>query len=1518
MKHQTRNKTRFLAGLLTLALVLAGLFASLPAPQVARAQLDVVHYIPPFYATYTLYLDSRLYLSTPSTTSVNVTVKDGANTSIWSGTISNASPTFVDVATTVLASDSQLNQVQTNGLVVTADAPIYANVRHSVNNQGGSLTAKGLAALGTRFRAGVVRDRDTAVDEAYVGVFISVMATEDGTTVNFDDIKPGVVFYGTSFSGSPATSDPISVVLDANESYVIGIRGSTYAPGTAPFNEVNGTLITSDKPIAVNTGSWLASLVPLVGDMGIDQIVPEDRLALEYILMQGNGGGGDLETPVVVATADNTDIYVNGGGAPFATLQAGDYAFLDGQYLNGNMLVTATLPIYIYQTMAGELNNARTPGMNFIPPLDATSPSSVDNIPSVDWLGDATVNILARNGAGVWVNGSPIGVSPSAVTGTSDWVTYRVTGLSGNVTVMSTAAVAVQFTNVSGKVGAAGYYAGLPLVYRDFGDLPAAYNLTTSDDNGARHATSGLFLGAAVDGEDDGQESANADGDDTNGTDDEDGVTVPGAWTEGADGGVLDVIVTGGSGCLSAWLDWAGDDNFSGANDQILDMVEVTAGTNNITFDVPVGTAGVDYYTRFRLVPDTGLSGDCSDDTPLATTGLASGGEVEDHLLSIEIGGGNEPPTADAGGPYSGDEGSAIALDGATADDPDSDPLTYDWSVNSTLCSFDDPTALNPNLTCSDDGTYQVTLTVTDGVNDPVSDSASVTVDNVPPSVDADNPVVTVDEGDTAFNAGDFFDPGQDDVTFTASIGTVTVQTGSTGSAGIFLDSGQNLGATRSIDVDLGDLDGDGDLDAFVANFDWTTNPPNKVWLNQGGAQGGTPGVFVDSGQNLGSSKSYGVRLGDLDGDGDLDAFVANCFGQANKVWLNDGSGAFSDSGQNLGDRDSVGVALADLDGDLDLDVYVVNEHNQPDQVYLNDGHGIFSDTGQNLGNSASNRVELRDLDGDDDLDAFVACRDNQPNKVWLNDGTGTFADSGQALGSSWSYGVDMGDFDGDGDQDAFVGNWQGQANKVWLNDGTGIFFDSGQDLGNHQSVGIDMGDVDSDGDLDAFVNNYNQGNQVYLNDGVGTFSDSGQSLGSSMSYDVRLGDLDGDGDLDAFVANFSSQADKVWLNQTDPVDGRWSWEFDTDDGPAESQTVTITADDGDPSNNIGTAQFELIVNNVAPTATFTNDGPVDEGSSFNLTLTDPYDPSTADTAAGFEYAFDCGDGAGYSAWSSTNSATCPTDDNGVRSVKGKIRDKDGGVNEYTASVEVNNVAPTIEGLTAPLDPVDIGNQPVSVEVAFSDPGTADTHDVTWDWGDLNSDTQYGTTSPASQGHTYTEAGVYVVTVTVTDDDGGSASQTYEFIVIYDPEGGFVTGGGWIMSPAGAYAADPTLTGKANFGFVSKYKKGASVPTGNTNFQFKAGDLHFHSSSYQWLVIAGARAKYKGVGTINGEGNYGFMLTATDAELTSSTDVDLFRIKIWDRDNGDVVVYDNQMGSDDDGYDGTEIGGGNIKVHTAK
>ena len=183
----------------------------------------------------------------------------------------------------------------------------------------------------------------------------------------------------------------------------------------------------------------------------------------------------------------------------------------------------------------------------------------------------------------------------------------------------------------------------------------------------------------------------------------------------------------------------------------------------------------------------------------------------------------------------------------------------------------------------------------------------------------------------------------------------------------------------------------------------------------------------------------------------------------------------------------------------------------------------------------------------------------------------------------------------------------------------------------------------------------------------------------------------------------------------------------------------------------------------------------------------------------------------------------------------------------------------------------------------------------------------------------FPEAGIHDICVTGTDASGNTSSPAVcGMLVVYDPSAGFVTGGGWINSPPGAYVADGTLTGKAHFAFVSKYQKGKTAPTGNTEFKFQAGDLKFKSTEYEWLVVAGARGKFKGSGTINGSGNYGFMLTAIDAAQTPSTDTDLFRIKIWDKDNADAVVYDNEIGVDDNADPATVIGGGSIVIHTPK
>jgi hypothetical protein len=174
--------------------------------------------------------------------------------------------------------------------------------------------------------------------------------------------------------------------------------------------------------------------------------------------------------------------------------------------------------------------------------------------------------------------------------------------------------------------------------------------------------------------------------------------------------------------------------------------------------------------------------------------------------------------------------------------------------------------------------------------------------------------------------------------------------------------------------------------------------------------------------------------------------------------------------------------------------------------------------------------------------------------------------------------------------------------------------------------------------------------------------------------------------------------------------------------------------------------------------------------------------------------------------------------------------------------------------------------------------------------------------------------GIYTASLTVDNSCGVDTASTVgglpAYVVVYDPSEGFVTGGGWFNSPEGAYAQNPALTGKASFGFVAKYLKGANVPSGETKFKFQLAGHDFESVSLDWLVV-GSHAQYKGRGTINGAGNYGFMVTA----VPGNAGVGKFRIKIVDLNNNGILVYDNKAGSPADSADATIIGGGSIVIH---
>jgi hypothetical protein len=353
------------------------------------------------------------------------------------------------------------------------------------------------------------------------------------------------------------------------------------------------------------------------------------------------------------------------------------------------------------------------------------------------------------------------------------------------------------------------------------------------------------------------------------------------------------------------------------------------------------------------------------------------------------------------------------------------------------------------------------------------------------------------------------------------------------------------------------------------------------------------------------------------------------------------------------------------------------------------------------------------------------------------------------------------------------------------------------------------------------------------------------------------------------------------------------------------SIAATVTASDG----TTATADV-LVYGNRAPTADAGGPYTVNEGSSITLNgaAADPDGDAVSLTWA---------PSAHLSSANVANPSYQGVDDM-VENLTLTADDPYGMSGSAATSVTVLNVAPSLGAITAPAAPSAVGTT-VNAGASFTDPGILDTHTATFDWGDGGTSagtvTEAGGNGDVAGSHIYTTPGVYTITLTVTDKDGGTDSAIYQYVVVYDPNGGFVTGGGWIDSPAGAYLPDPTLAGRASFGFNSKYKKGANVPDGQTQFQFKAGDLNFHSSSYDWLVVAGARAQYRGSGTINGAGDYRFMLTAIDGQQPGGGGVDKLRMKIWDNATGGLI-YDNQMGDGDDADPTTALGGGSIVIHS--
>jgi len=441
------------------------LFISILFSNLLYSQLSTKHWIPPLHSRSAIAIqDHYLYLSTAETTPFLVTVTDGSGVPFQGSpfSLSAATPVVITVGTgQPTKMFLEINEVNTvvsdKGLILEGTKDFYVSFRLRHDSHSETLISKGRPGIGTSFRLGCMINESNDNRKSFVA---SVMATEDGTTMTLSDYDTGVIFE----SGlGQITDDSQSFTLNAGQSVIF----SGYSNQGNNLDGIIGALVTSNKPVAVNSGNAIGGIENNRGDFTLDQIVSASQIGTEYIFIQGNGTAS-MELPLIVAHEDATEIFVNGGATSVTTINAGEYFLVPNSFYQGttnkNVFVRTTKPVFAYQLLGGAPDTA-TSGLNFIPPLSCFFQNSV-SIPAVNQIGgdvyNADLMILTYTTATITVNGTAIpNTQAQAVLGNTDWVTYRISNITGNANVSSTGPLAVGVFGYQSNIsGFAGYYSG--------------------------------------------------------------------------------------------------------------------------------------------------------------------------------------------------------------------------------------------------------------------------------------------------------------------------------------------------------------------------------------------------------------------------------------------------------------------------------------------------------------------------------------------------------------------------------------------------------------------------------------------------------------------------------------------------------------------------------------------------------------------------------------------------------------------------------------------------------------------------------------------------------------------------------------------------------------------------------------------------------------------------------------------------------------------------------------------------
>jgi len=462
----------------------------------AWSQLDTIHYIPPMYARQDSATDKDediyLVINTNSDTNIVVKITDGRGVPLsFSPIIVNRSTPITialseaigatkGIGTKFLVPKDSLSKIVSNeGLILSGKEKFYASIRVKEDWQAACLSSKGKNAFGREFRSGHLYNDGS--HENYKSHLLSFMATEDSTVVTVCD------FGNVDFQNQDEGNGTITVgPMNKGQSYVLAAFADK-----SDFNDLNGTKISANKDIVVNSGSWLGGSPggSYTGrDIGIDQITPVSSVGTEYIAVRGQGK--TAENIIVVATENNTNIYINQSinsrsAVPVnpAPLNAGEYFVLRASSFstNENIYIWSNYPVYSYQGMnATEDIEEKQTGMNFLPPLGCSGGTVVD-MPNIDQLGEAVIHVIAQSGETVTIdngNGAKkINVPGKTVIGKPEYVTYKLFGYKGNITIACTRPIGAALTTVSGASGSAAYFSAfntIPVIktVREYSNAP--------------------------------------------------------------------------------------------------------------------------------------------------------------------------------------------------------------------------------------------------------------------------------------------------------------------------------------------------------------------------------------------------------------------------------------------------------------------------------------------------------------------------------------------------------------------------------------------------------------------------------------------------------------------------------------------------------------------------------------------------------------------------------------------------------------------------------------------------------------------------------------------------------------------------------------------------------------------------------------------------------------------------------------------------------------------------------------